>query len=64
MVVGETIPVAADVAAIGPPLRGGGWLTANGPDSLAGHRRALVPVDGIPAIAHRFAIDYLKVNDS
>jgi murein DD-endopeptidase MepM/ murein hydrolase activator NlpD len=59
---GATVPVTAAAVVIGPPLRGGGWLTANGPDPFTGHRRALVPVDGIPAIAQRFAIDYLQVD--
>lgn len=59
-----TTPVTRDVAVIGPPLRGAGWLAANGPDPNTGHRRALVPVDGTPAIAQRFAIDYVKMNES
>src|SRR5260221_3336941 len=48
---------------MGPPLRGGPWLTANGPSPRSGHRRALVPIGGVPAIGQRFAIDYVKVND-
>jgi murein DD-endopeptidase MepM/ murein hydrolase activator NlpD len=63
-IAGETIAVANDVAVIGPPLRGGGWLAANGPAAESGHRRALVPVDGIPAIAQRFGIDYLRVSEA
>ncbi len=39
------------------------WLTANGPSPRSGHRRALVPIGGVPAIGQRFAIDYVKVND-
>ena len=60
---GETA-VAADVAVIGPPLRGMGWLAANGPSNESGHRRALIPVDGTPSIAQRFAIDYVQVDSS
>lgn len=63
-VEGETIPVDADVAVIGPPLRGGGWLAANGPAPESGHRRGLVPVDGVAAVAQRFGIDYLIVNEA
>src|SRR5207253_2631040 len=63
-VEGARVTVSADVAVIGPPLRGTGWLAANGPDAVSGHRRALVPVDGTPAIAQRFAIDWLKIDDS
>ncbi len=39
------------------------WLTGNGPAAESGHRRALIPVGGVPAIAQRFAIDYVMVGD-
>lgn len=58
---GPTIPVTASAVVIGPPLRGGPWLAANGPSNTSGHRRALIPVGGVPAIAQRFAIDYVKL---
>jgi murein DD-endopeptidase len=60
---GPTVPVTTDAVVIGPPLRGGVWLTANGPANETGHRRALIPVGGTAAIAQRFAIDYVKVAD-
>lgn len=63
-VEGAAVSVITDVAVIGPPLRGGAWLTANGPAAESGHRRALVPVDGNASIAQRFGIDYLIVDDS
>jgi murein DD-endopeptidase MepM/ murein hydrolase activator NlpD len=63
VLTGATAGVTRDIAVIGPPLRGEGWLAANGPDPITGHRRALVPVDGTPAIAQRFAIDYVKMNE-
>jgi hypothetical protein len=63
VLTGATASVTRDIAVIGPPLRGDGWLAANGPDPITGHRRALVPVDGAPAIAQRFAIDYVKMNE-
>ena len=63
VLIGATTSVTRDVAVIGPPLRGAGWFAANGPDPITGHRRAIVPVDGTPAIAQRFAIDYVKMND-
>jgi Peptidase family M23 len=59
---GATIPVSRDLAVIGPPLRGGAWVTANGPSNQSGHRRALIPVDAMPVIAQRFAIDYVRVD--
>lgn len=61
---GGAMPVVTDVAVIGPPLRGGGWLAANGPNNESGHRRALIPIDGTPAIAQRFAIDYVQVDSA
>lgn len=48
---------------LGPPLRGGVWLTGNGPAAESGHRRALITTGGTPTIAQRFAIDYVKVGD-
>ncbi|MCC6927655.1 MAG: M23 family metallopeptidase [Gemmatimonadaceae bacterium] len=54
--------VSSAVAIVGPPLRGGPWLAANGPDAMAGHRRALIAAADAPTIAQRFAIDYVKVD--
>jgi len=42
---------------LGPPLRGGRWVAANGPSNTSDHRRALSTVDGWPRISQRFAID-------
>ncbi|MDP1862040.1 MAG: M23 family metallopeptidase [Gemmatimonadaceae bacterium] len=60
---GPAVPVSGRAVVIGPPLRGGPWLAANGPGNTSGHRRALIPIGGSPAIAQRFAIDYVKVGD-
>jgi murein DD-endopeptidase len=60
---GATVPVARQAAPVGPPLRGGVWLTGNGPGNASGHRRALIPIGGTPSIAQRFAIDYVKVDE-
>lgn len=60
---GPAVPVTADAIVIGPPLRGGVWFTGNGPAPETGHRRALIPIGGTPAIAQRFAIDYVRVGD-
>jgi hypothetical protein len=59
---GGPVPVSRDIAVIGPPLRGGAWVTANGPTNASGHRRAIIPVGGMTAIAQRFAIDYVRVD--
>ena len=60
---GVSVSVAPEAATIGPPLRGGPWLTGNGPAPETGHRRGLIPIGGTPSIAQRFAIDYVKVGD-
>jgi len=54
--VGSQQPLVID-----PPLRGGDWLAANGPSNTAGHRRALLVVNGTPHIAQRLAIDWIKL---
>ena len=61
---GPVVTVTRAGPVIGPPLRGGPWLTANGPNARSGHRRALIPTGGTATIAQRFAIDYVKLNDS
>ena len=48
---------------IAPPLRGDGWLAANGPSNTSGHRRALIPVGGAAHIAQRFAIDWVQLRE-
>jgi murein DD-endopeptidase MepM/ murein hydrolase activator NlpD len=48
---------------ISPPLRGGGWLAANGPSNTSGHRRALIPIGGGAHIAQRFAIDFVQLRE-
>jgi hypothetical protein len=61
---GATVGVASDLAVLGPPLRGEGWLTGNGTDPQKGHRRGLIAVDGNAAIGQRFAIDYVKMDEN
>jgi murein DD-endopeptidase MepM/ murein hydrolase activator NlpD len=48
---------------LSPPLRGAGWLAANGPSNTSGHRRALIPVGGRAHIAQRFAIDWVQLRE-
>jgi murein DD-endopeptidase len=55
------IAVRKDAVVIGPPLRGADWVAGNGPSHTSGHRRALIPVRGRPAIAQRFAIDWVRL---
>ena len=62
-------PVTSDLAeaeteefrlAVDPPLRGGPWFAANGPDNTSPHRRVLVPIGGNAWFAQRFAIDFMR----
>ncbi len=46
---------------LGPPLKGGPWLVANGLSNSSDHRRALIPLDGKAKIAQRFATDWAKI---
>lgn len=61
---GPEVAVTREAAPVGPPLRGGVWLVGNGPAPETGHRRALIPVGGVPSIAQRFAIDYVILGDN
>lgn len=61
---GPVVPVTRAGPVIGPPLRGGPWLAANGPAARSGHRRALISTGGTPTIAQRFGIDFVMLNDS
>lgn len=61
----ELLPVALSgdpVVRIGPPLRGGPWLAANGPSNTSGHRRLAISLNGRVTIFQRYAIDYLKLD--
>jgi murein DD-endopeptidase MepM/ murein hydrolase activator NlpD len=60
---GASTPIVAAPVVIGPPLRGGVWYAANGPDSMSGHRRGLIAAEGLPTIAQRFGIDWLMLDE-
>jgi len=59
-----TVSLGPPAVDVGPPLRGDNWFAANGPDNTTGHRRAMIPIDGRPWIAQRFAIDWVQIEDS
>lgn len=46
---------------LGPPLRGDGWLAANGLSNRANHRRTLFAIDGRARISQRYAIDFIRI---
>lgn len=45
---------------ISPPLRGAGWVAANGPSNTSGHRRTVIVLDGKARVPQRFATDWVK----
>ncbi|WP_413990618.1 M23 family metallopeptidase [Labrys okinawensis] len=48
-----------------PPLRGTGWIAANGCcDTITSHRGATMAVNGLLRVPERFAIDWLKLDDT
>ena len=60
----ERVPIAVNrnpVVAISPPLRGDGWLAANGPSNISIHCRALIPINGHAYISQRYAIDWVQL---
>jgi biotin carboxyl carrier protein len=52
-----------DPIVIHSPLRGKNWLAANGPSNTSAHRRAMLPVNGLPHIGQRYAIDWIQLGD-
>lgn len=49
---------------LGPPLRGTGWLAANGLGNSADHRRTLFAIGGQVRISQRYAIDFIQIGDN
>lgn len=41
------------------PLRGGPWLAGNGPGNGSGHRRTVIPLEGLARIPQRYAVDWV-----
>lgn len=51
----RTLPV------LGPPLKGAGYIAADGCCDAVRHTRATLPVNGAPLLAQRYAIDYEQI---
>ncbi len=52
-----------EAVVLAPPLRGPGWVVANGCCSeFTAHRGTVLPVDGAPHVAERFAIDFVQID--
>ncbi|HEY7569435.1 MAG TPA: M23 family metallopeptidase [Gemmatimonadaceae bacterium] len=58
------VAVTPEPIVIGAPLRGGNWLAGNGPSRNSGHRRTIIPLQGLPRIPQRFAIDYVMIDST
>ncbi len=52
-----------EAVVVAPPLRGPGWVVANGCCSaFTAHRGTVLPVNGAPHVAERFAIDFVQID--
>jgi hypothetical protein len=60
--MGTAVLPRSETMRIGPPLTGGPWVALNGPGNASGHRRMPLPLDGRPALAQRYAIDYMMID--
>ena len=62
----EAAPVAVrkrQAVVVAPPLRGPGWVVANGCcDAFTAHRGTVLPVNGGAHVAERFAIDFVQID--
>jgi Peptidase family M23 len=59
-----TVGLKTKVPAIGPPLKGKGWVALNGCCELSGaHRGSSQSVNGGLYFAQRFAIDWMRLDD-
>ncbi len=65
----ESMDIPCDVSgseatALSAPLKGGPWAAVYDPTWERGHRRVIYSVDNIKRIPGRFAIDFIKLDDS
>jgi Peptidase family M23 len=59
---GETVVDRREVALIGPPLSGMGYISADSCCESTRHRRAAMPVNGRVWVAQRFAVDWEQMD--
>ena len=58
--VGQEPPIE-----VGAPLRGSGWVVGNGCcNPINAHRGATLSIDGTVRVPERFAIDFVRIDDS
>lgn len=63
-VTSEPLTVGDEHLVLSTPMRGTGWLAANGLGNTSGHRRALLPVNAAARIAQRYAIDWVQIGEN
>jgi hypothetical protein len=64
MTIGEGAVVSTPPVVLGPPLRGEGYVAADGCCDSIRHVRALLSLDGKFHLAQRFAIDWEQIDDN
>ena len=62
MTMGESAVVSTPPVVLGPPLRGTGYVAADGCCDSIRHVRALLAIDGTFHLAQRFAIDWEQID--
>jgi murein DD-endopeptidase len=64
-VIGDAVAVAAErTVVLDAPLNGGPWIAIYDPMMLGGHRTAFYAFGGRARIPGRFAVDFVKVDES
>jgi len=63
MRLAETPVISRDAPALGPPLRGHGYVAGDGCCDSIRHVRAVLPLNGAFYLAQRFAIDWEQIDD-
>jgi hypothetical protein len=59
----EASVMAKDAPTLGPPLRGRGYVAADGCCDSIRHVRALLPINGTFHLSQRFAVDWEQIDD-
>ncbi|MFI0844342.1 M23 family metallopeptidase [Mesorhizobium sp. IMUNJ 23232] len=63
LTVGESPVTSTPPVVLGPPLRGNGYVAADGCCDSIRHVRALLPLDGKFYLAQRFAVDWEQIDE-
>ncbi|WP_304622562.1 M23 family metallopeptidase [Phyllobacterium lublinensis] len=62
---GAATPIGRPAIVVEPPLKGNGWVAVNGCcDSITSHRGAVMAINGQLRVPERFAIDWVKIDES